>query len=36
MAAMLVLLALAAVGNFAAAPEAFNNKCSGRWVHVCW
>lgn len=36
MAALLVMLALAAVGNFASSPEAFHGQCPGRWVQVCW
>lgn len=36
MAALLVMLALAAVGNFAAAPNAFASNCGGKWVQICW
>lgn len=36
-AAMLVLVALAAVGNFATDGDALNNGCVGStdWVRVC-
>ena len=32
----LVLVALAAVGNFATAPDAFNTQCAGSVVQFCW
>ena len=36
MAAFLVLVALAAVGNFASGPSAINNSCAGSYVQFCW
>lgn len=35
-AVFLILLALAAVGNFAGAPEAFSGNCAGQWLQFCW
>jgi len=36
MAAFLVLVALAAVGNFASEPSAMSNSCAGKYVEICW
>ena len=35
-AALLVVLALAAVGNFAGDQKAFKKGCGGQWVQICW
>ncbi|MEM9426063.1 MAG: hypothetical protein AAGA06_05110 [Pseudomonadota bacterium] len=35
--AFLVLVALAAIGNFAAAPDTISSvQCAGRVLQVCW
>ncbi|WP_277601026.1 hypothetical protein [Silicimonas algicola] len=34
--AFLILVALAAVGNFAADPAAFQTHCAGSWLQLCW
>lgn len=34
--AFLVLVALAAVGNFASGTEAINTQCAGNWFQFCW
>ena len=36
LAVFLVLVALAAVGNFAAGPDAFSTQCAGNWLQLCW
>ncbi|MDJ0639880.1 MAG: hypothetical protein QNJ20_13685 [Paracoccaceae bacterium] len=36
MAAFLVLLALAAVGNFATTPDVINSNCAGSIFQFCW
>ena len=35
-AAMLVMVALAAVGNFATGQSAMSTSCAGKFVQVCW
>lgn len=35
-AAFLVIITIAAVGNFAADPDAFQTHCAGNWLQICW